>query len=47
VIQSSDGDYHLIYTYASREMIKYLHLPKQWLQQEIAKVRVEQVRSER
>jgi predicted neuraminidase len=39
VIQSSDGDYHLIYTYASREMIKYLHLPKQWLQQEIAKVR--------
>jgi predicted neuraminidase len=40
VIQASDGDYHLIYTYASREMIKYLHLPKQWLQQEIAKVRV-------
>ena len=39
VIQSSDGDYHLIYTYASRAMIKYLHLPKQWLQQEIAKVR--------
>ena len=41
VIQSSDGDYHLIYTYASRAMIKYLHLPKQWVQQEIAKVRSE------
>jgi predicted neuraminidase len=47
VIQSSDGDYHLIYTYAGRSMIKYLHLPKPWLQQQIAKVRVEAVSSEK
>jgi predicted neuraminidase len=39
VIRSGDGDYHLIYTYAGRSMIKYLHLPKEWLQHEIAKVR--------
>jgi predicted neuraminidase len=39
VIQSSDGDYHLIYTYAGRSMIKYLHLPKQWIHDEVAKVR--------
>jgi predicted neuraminidase len=39
VIQSSDGDYHLIYTYAGRSMIKYLHLPKQWIHAEVAKVR--------
>jgi predicted neuraminidase len=39
VIQSSDGDYHLIYTYAGRSMIKYLHLPKQRIHDEVAKVR--------
>ncbi|MBV9873846.1 MAG: exo-alpha-sialidase [Verrucomicrobia bacterium] len=39
VIQSSDGDYHLIYTYAGRSRIKYLHLPQQWVHAEIAKVR--------
>jgi len=39
MIQSSDGDYHLIYTYAGRSMIKYLHLPKQWMHDEVAKVR--------
>jgi predicted neuraminidase len=39
VIQSSDGDYHLIYTYAGRSRIKYLHLPKQWIHDEVAKVR--------
>jgi predicted neuraminidase len=39
VIRSSDGDYHLIYTYAGRSMIKYLHLPKQWIHDEIAKLR--------
>jgi predicted neuraminidase len=39
MIQSSDGDYHLIYTYAGRSMIKYLHLPKQWVHDEVAKVR--------
>jgi predicted neuraminidase len=38
VIQSSDGDYHLIYTYAGRSMIKYLHLSKQWIHHEVAKV---------
>src|ERR1700751_4496126 len=37
VIQSSDGDYHLIYTYAGRSKIKYLHLPKQWIHDEVAK----------
>jgi predicted neuraminidase len=39
VIRSSDGDYHLIYTYAGRSMIKYLHLPKRWIHDEIARVR--------
>jgi predicted neuraminidase len=39
VIRSSDGDYHLIYTYAGRSMIKYLHLPKQWIYDEVARVR--------
>ena len=39
VIRSSDGDYHMIYTYAGRSMIKYLRLPKQWIHDEVAKVR--------
>jgi predicted neuraminidase len=39
VIRSSDGDYHLIYTYAGRSMIKYLHLPKDWIRNEVARVR--------
>ena len=39
LIRSSDGDYHLIYTYAGRSMIKYLHLPKQWIHDEVARVR--------
>ena len=38
VIRSSDGDFHLIYTYAGRSMIKYLHLPKQWIHDAVAKV---------
>ena len=38
VIRSSDGDYHVIYTYAGRSMIKYLHLPKDWIHDEVAKV---------
>jgi len=36
LVQSSDGDYHLIYTYAGRSMIKYLHLPQHWIRGLIA-----------
>ena len=39
LIRSNDGDYHLIYTYAGRSMIKYRHLPKQWIHDEVARVR--------
>jgi len=39
VIRSSDGDYHLIYTYGGRSMIKYVHLPKDWIRNGVARVR--------
>jgi predicted neuraminidase len=39
LIRSSDGDYHLVYTYGGRSMIKYLHLPQKWIHDEVAKVR--------
>jgi predicted neuraminidase len=39
VIRSSDGEYHLIYTYAGRSMIKYLHLPKEWIRDEVARLK--------
>ena len=38
VIRSSDGDYHLIYTYAGRSMIRYVYLPKDWIHEAVAKV---------
>jgi predicted neuraminidase len=40
VIRSSDGDYHLIYTYAGRSMIKYVHLPKDWVRNSVARLKV-------
>jgi predicted neuraminidase len=39
LIRSSDGDYHLVYTYGGRSMIKYLHLPQKWIHDEVATVR--------
>jgi predicted neuraminidase len=36
IVRSADGDFHLIYTYGGRSLIKYVHLPKDWVQQRIA-----------
>jgi hypothetical protein len=36
IVRSADGDFHLIYTYGGRSLIKYVHLPREWVQQRIA-----------
>ena len=36
IVRSSDGDFHLIYTYGGRSLIKYVRLPREWVRQRIA-----------
>ena len=36
IVRSADGDFHLIYTYGGRSLIKYVHLPREWVRQRIA-----------